>query len=155
MLRRNKAAFICNLIDGLFRFAQKVAYAVQPRASQSVGNALPSNLGEPLFKSAARDVERRRDIRDVDALREIEAHELHAQGYQASPAFKILRGRAFDERFDAVGARHGLFRHALVEHFVEKLRREEANLDRKIAERELKARVAAKRQYLRETAGAR
>ena len=38
---------------------------------------------------------------------------------------------------------------------VEKLRREEANLDRKIAERELKARVAAKRQYLRETAGAR
>lgn len=38
---------------------------------------------------------------------------------------------------------------------VEKLRREEVNLDRKIEERELKARVAAKRQYLRDTAGAR
>lgn len=36
---------------------------------------------------------------------------------------------------------------------LEKLRREEANLDRKIAERELKARTAAKRQYLRDTAG--
>lgn len=38
---------------------------------------------------------------------------------------------------------------------IEKLQREEANLDRKIAERELKARVAAKRQYLRDTAGSR
>ena len=38
---------------------------------------------------------------------------------------------------------------------VEKLRREEANLNRKIAERALKSRVAAKRQYLRDTAGVR
>ena len=38
---------------------------------------------------------------------------------------------------------------------VEKLRREEERLDRKIAERELKSRVVAKRQYLRDTAGVR
>lgn len=36
---------------------------------------------------------------------------------------------------------------------IEKLLREEAKLDRKIEERNLKARIAAKRQYLRETAG--